>query len=461
MRIRSPLTEKSLFSDAQRQGRKSAWREVASAAATGNHPARRLLRMIILLVLVLLLMREAADPRVYRNFFGALGAPLDSTNLRSKGEQGRGGESIQSAGPSDQSNAVVPLRRTIAALGEADQLELTKSLALVRSGGIGSLQEAPGMLLDKLASAAAMSGEVEPQAITALLGESPEADWQSQKLLYQRLQLALDETYMVTVSDATLWQSGDLLAFYRALEQGIQATRQRESAQGGQLRGAGWDLDPGLAQVPMAVGYVSLLEQSSAYRGRRVWLEGTVARVEKVSAESNPFGVHQVWLVWVKPLDGSERPVMGYTSGLADEIARLQGTREVNGGPAVRLDGTYLRRHLYQSARGSELAPVIAGRVVAIGSTDRQGDQVSVAQTDQGLSVGGLSELTNSDQAGKLPRQLWQLVVVIFAGALVLTWVLARYTAKQNAWRRRLRHQNLPERVASVEPALDNETLGD
>jgi hypothetical protein len=459
MRIRSPLTEKSLYSDAQRQGRKSAWREVTTAATSGNHPARRLLRMIILLVLVLLLMREAADPQVYRNFFGALGAPLDSTVARGTGVQGRGGEPSGMASQG-QLPTIIPLRRTIAALGEADRFELTKALALVRSGGASSLQEAPGMLLDKLASAAAMAGEVEPQSITALLGDTTESDWSAQKLLYQRLQLALDEAYMQTVSDATLWQPGDLMAFYRALEQGIQAARQNESASQARLRGAGWDLDPGQSQVPVAVGYVSLLEQSRSYRGRRVWLEGTVARVEKVPAESNPFGIDQVWLVWVKPLDGSERPVMGYASQLAEEITQLQGMREVNDGPVVRLDGTYLRRHLYQSARGSELAPVIVGRVVSPGSSDEQMNQVSPALVDPGLSAEASAELNSANQAGKLPEQLWQLVVVIFAGALVLTWVLARYTAKQNAWRRRMRHQNLPERVVAEATARDNETRG-
>jgi hypothetical protein len=198
----------------------------------------------------------------------------------------------------------------------------------------------PAALEPNLASAAVSSGAIDPERLSRYL-RSPD----QHAAAIRGLQAAVDRALLRTVSDATIWSAGDRLAFYRLLEAG----------QGGGFASFGDQLT--------RVGYTTLADQAAVYRGKPVWLEGQVARVESHQAVENPFGVASYYLVWLRPDDGSQRPVMAYAAEVPEAVSRLRGERLVDDGPSVRAVGVFLRRHLYRSQRGSELAPVIVGRI--------------------------------------------------------------------------------------------------
>ncbi len=427
MRIRSPMTEQNLYSEVRREKPKVGWRKLTAPAIKGNYPGRRVFRMMILLVLVLLLMQRAADPQVYRNFFHALGAPLEQRTPAG----GSPGELRVLTLPPVHSPDVSPLQEnegaadalvaTVAALSEEGRTALTRALAAIRQGDEAALKNDPANLLDRLASAAVESGEIPASDLTSALEQmgTPAA-----ARMEDRLQRALDERYWTTVSDAKVWQPEDLIPFYRALEkmQRISAAEEGPSQ--------------GDRELATQVGFASLADQPTAYRGKRVVIDGTAARIEVVKAETNPFGIRQLWLVWLRPLDGSERPVMGYVTSLPESLEALVGQAEIQGNQWLRLDGIFLRRQLYRSVKGSELAPVIAGR---IGEMTSHSEPLASGEAGEQLAIASLS--TNG-----LMR--WILVGIPLLFAVGFTLAIAYYTAKVSRWRRRLRQQSLPDKVS-------------
>jgi hypothetical protein len=411
MRIRSPMTEPT---------------------TTGNFPGRRVFRMLILLVLVLLLMQRAADPQVYRNFFNALGAPLERrTSAGGSLEELRVLSLPQTQLPGDSpvrasGEELVPLVATVAMLGDEGRTALTKALAAIRQGNTAALKNDPSMLLDRLASAAVESGEIPASDLTTAL-EQPGSPAASE--MEDRLQRALDDRYWTETSDATVWQPQDVIPFYRALE---KMQRISVSAEGQTLS----ERIKRDHEVATQVGFASLADQPAAYRGKRVVIDGTVARVEEVKAEDNPFGIRQLWLVWLRPMDGSERPVMGYVTSLPKTLEAFVGQADIQGNQWLRLDGIFLRRQLYRSVKGSELAPVIAGRI---------GEMTAESEP---FASGDSSETTTNSAARMGGFARWVLIGLPLLFAVGSTLAIAYYTAKVSQWRRRMRQQSLPDKVS-------------
>lgn len=442
MRIRSNLTDETIYDTVRkRRGSSSRTHQHPSGSSgsvsksggdDGNgrrsrSASRRLFRLVILLVLVLILMREAANPDVYRNFFGALGAPLVAeptaeTITREELETLLGG-------PDAELKELPRLDGLVAELGEDGRRRLTQWLADERRAGSRAelAGEPDSELLARLASAAAGSGSVEPSEITKALnfGEQNEGRHSSAEGLAMRraLQSALDREYLSRVSDATIWTRDDADAFYRWLEIG----NSQELGEWG---------------PPIFVGFVSLLDQPAVYRGARVAMRGTAVRAESIRAADNAFGVEQYWLVWVKPEDGSDRPVMGYAVDLPDDLRMLTQSGVDQQGPEVLLDGVFLRRHLYRSQKGSELAPVLVGRIRSLQTKPEQG-------TD---AVG----ITGMARTGEVQAEFLKLVAVAAVLAIGFTVVVVRYTARNGKWRREIRQRGLSNPVDFLGLAADS-----
>lgn len=156
-------------------------------------------------------------------------------------------------------------------------------------------------------------------------------------------QAAQEQTDLANVDDGATWKPRDSPAFYRLLE--------------------GTPLRSMAANMPRRVGVISLLQQPEVYLRTRVSLSANVARVSRLDAKVNDYGITDYWEIWLQPLDGSNRPVAFYTRHVPEHVSQLVGAEYVSDGPAVEVEGVYLKRLAYRSAAGSELAPAIIGRI--------------------------------------------------------------------------------------------------
>lgn len=414
MRIRSPLTDDTLYAGTRSGDHRADGGKIARArpprGGQRTPAGRRIFRLILMLVLVLLLMQQASDPDVYRRFFGAVGTPLDAVPNESNAtnDPKRTSSGDAEVAPVPRTARPAPLVATVERMDDQQREQLSAALAAHRRGEEpreGVEGEAWDRLVEASAEAAAAAGEVDPEALAAALrsSESPDA-----KALLERLQAGLDATYWTTVSDATIWQPGDAAAFYRLLE------KRGESE-----------------EPPTRVGFLSLSDQPLVYRGRRVAIEGDVARVEPQRAPANAFGVEDYWLVWLRPADGSERPVMVFTEELPEGLQRLANTQLVADGVSVTGDGVFLKRHLYRSQRGSELAPVIVGSIASRGARDA----APVA----------------ADVSGSRGRWMMLMTIAAVVGIGFTLWA-AWHTGRMGSWRRKTRVRGL----ASPQPFLES-----
>ncbi|MEL7266977.1 MAG: hypothetical protein AAFP69_19505, partial [Planctomycetota bacterium] len=111
---------------------------------------------------------------------------------------------------------------------------------------------------------------------------------------YLRLQAALDQFYQSKVQDGGSLVGADADAMYRYLE--------RDAAVAAEMD-----------RVSTSVGVVQLMQQPNSYAGRVVHVNGRVARVIRRDAANNLFDVPAFHEVWLRPKDGSDRPVILYT----------------------------------------------------------------------------------------------------------------------------------------------------
>jgi hypothetical protein len=154
---------------------------------------------------------------------------------------------------------------------------------------------------------------------------------------------ARDRSLLESVDDGAIWKANDRPAFYRLL-------------QGAPL--------PHLGDLPTRrVGVIPLLQQPAVYLRTPVSIHGMLARASRLDATFNDFGVSSYWELWLQPADGSNRPVVFYTREVPAPIAKWEGTEFLSDSPEIDVEGIYLKRLAYRSAAGTELAPVIVGRI--------------------------------------------------------------------------------------------------
>ncbi len=422
---------------------------------TNRSALRRLIRLVIALVLVIVVMDAAGDPKIYQPFFAPAAAVLEPSPLppgrAAAPPEGAAAETADRLRPAadtvDFARQWVPLleppvqevltellawhrrqRRTDSAMSQppSDRSAVSEMLqaahqaaaslqsgidreerplapgAAAGTGGAGDLVTRYRTLLAELAAAAESP-------------ESPEgAGWQPtavQRRLLRGLQIALDESYQRAVVDGAVWSPADRHAFYRNLERAAAADF----------------LSPAADDPVISVGVVPLIQQPAIYRGRAVRLEGTVARAQRVDAEPNPFGVAAYWEVWIRPHDGTDRPVLLYAPDVSVRIAAVGPEASLSRGPEVTAAGIFLKRRLFSAVGGVEQAPVIIGQAF---------------EPAGGFAADGVPRPTP-------PRATWWLVFAVAALlgiglAVGLSWQATVAARRSRDLRRRTTHGTLP-----------------
>jgi len=355
MRIPSSFTEDNLYRrHPRRQGSKSAH--------------SRLLRLGLAMVLVVVVMRQAGNPRIYEIFFtdptGNSSSPWPPASSTNRIVGATASKTAAHAAPLNQP-MVAQIARTLATLDDHYVDELMTLMAAARTSQRDqSTQNAAQSPADRNVAADIVLPEIEfpghwidrlneafisletPVPLNADAGvdaaarvDRPLPHW-TQPEVQLALQTALDQWAIARVDPAAVWKGVDSMAFYRLLEP---------------------DPNRSLDEHPSRTSVTSLIQQPEVYLRRRIIIPASVARSIRKQAADNPFGVTEYWELWLRPRDGSERPLVLFTSSVSPEIAAVGAEAALTEGPAVWIDGIFLKRVAYRSTAGRELAPGIVG----------------------------------------------------------------------------------------------------
>ena len=158
----------------------------------------------------------------------------------------------------------------------------------------------------------------------------------------------IDPAVTDQVVDGSVWRSGDFDALYLFLANADQVA-----------------LDRG-----PVVGVLPLLQQPDIFRNKVVRSRGRVVRSERIAAAANEQSIDSYWQLWLRPADGTERPLVAIVKSVPDSVASV-GIRSTNrDGPDVQIVGRFLKRLAYRSGKGADLAPVIVGRLETLPTMD-------------------------------------------------------------------------------------------
>ncbi len=155
------------------------------------------------------------------------------------------------------------------------------------------------------------------------------------------------------------------------------------------------------------VSFLQIYRQTPAYRGRLVDLRGTIRRAHRVSAPENDLGVDGYWVCWLFPDRAAQHPIVVY---LLDFPASLRTGMKLD--ERVQLTGFVYKRWSYRSAEGLAVAPVIMARTA---TPERSATAETASDTP--------------DKTRPTPGMLLGTGVA----AIVVTWLLYRYTSRRSA----------------------------
>jgi hypothetical protein len=153
----------------------------------------------------------------------------------------------------------------------------------------------------------------------------------------------IDSAITDKVVDGSVWRAGDFDALHAFLDDAK-------------------NIPPSAGPV---VSVLPLLQQSDVYRNRIVRARGQVVRSERIDAQSNPYNIREYWQLWIRPHDGVARPFVVITPTVPPSIAAVGPTGIDDAGPNVWVTGRFLKRLAYQSQAGTDLAPVIVGKLIS------------------------------------------------------------------------------------------------
>ena len=160
------------------------------------------------------------------------------------------------------------------------------------------------------------------------------------------LQKTLDERAWNAVEDNTVLRSADNEAWNRAWE---------------------FLASPEATKVAEPVSFVQLFAQSEAYRGRAVQVRGTARLGYQVKSRSERQGIRSYYVLWLRPADDSETPMVVYVASLPAGFPPLTERTPPGDGTALReevtVTGLHFKRWLYGSQGGPNLAPLILGKI--------------------------------------------------------------------------------------------------
>jgi len=326
------------------------------------------------MALVIAVMRQAGNPAIYEPFFGqpSPGEPV----AQSPGEAAQWSGEAPASGPVAESAAPDPalldtLRRVVDSLGDQNVGELMvmvdSALADVAAESLtqssdqrgersfsddpagtpsGRESRLPGMWGERLSSALQQAAASAGLAENGGEVERADLDWSDRETLWA-LRFAMDRWALGRVDQSSVWKGTDRLAFYRFMK----------------IAPASLSGDR-----PTRASVVSLLQQPDVYLHRTVAVTASVARAIPHKGTGNPFGIEEYWELWLRPRDGGERPLVLFVGEVSPEIRRVGPDASLVDGPTISAEGVYLKRLAYRSASGSELAPAIVGRAIALQS---------------------------------------------------------------------------------------------
>ncbi len=165
------------------------------------------------------------------------------------------------------------------------------------------------------------------------------------------------------VVDGSPWRGGDFAAFYLFLD---KAQREDQTQREDQAQEAD---RPSHRQPSPLAGVLPLLQQPELYQGRRLRVRGAVARVQFREAAENDHGIDTYWELWLRPYDGTDRPLLAIVPDIPPTLKELAGPTDISDGPRLTVDGRFLKRLAYRSSAGVELTPVVIGRLTRPAAT--------------------------------------------------------------------------------------------
>lgn len=376
---------------------------------------RKLLRLVLALALVVVVMRQAARVEWYEPFFAE---PPDRTSLPN-GPYAPNGD----VSPAGDERPPAGLPRPVVGLEYNDGRDADGERA---DAGPADGERADSERAD---SEQGEAGDVGRDA-GAAEGRADAGPGAAGDLL-------------ADVADGSVWRGSDFPAFYHLLAAAAERA--------------------GRPQVPSPpgplVGVLPLLQQPDIYRGRAVRVRGRVARSTRRQAAANEHGLGHYWELWLRPHDGSDRPLLAIVpdvpgvaeseNGWGVDPRRLASRASLSDGPWVSVDGRFLKRLAYRSAAGVELTPVVIGRL----------------STTEPLSAIPGSELLGREEAVGSPATeaapaAWGRKAAMLAGVLVailvgvgLGWLAIWRSSADAARVRRLRAGELARSARWIESA--------
>ncbi len=351
MRIPSQFNENSLYRRGTRR-------------SDDAHTFRRIVRLVIGIALLALIMRQAARPAIYQTFFPdtphqgitpprpGMPGQTNSGKTLAVAAVGNAADSTATGAP----RRIVPQDRAIARrvtdeLLKSDQSEWVVALSRWQTGR--SIDQIPSTIHSVLAILRD-DGAIDPERqsdwieMVELFQQSVDPEAASPLAEHHQAPLrawlaALDDAAAADVADGSPWRSGDFATLYRYLDQANTLP-----------------VD-GVA----ASGVLPLLQQPDVYRTRIVRVAGTIALVERIEAQQNPFGVTEYWQLWLRPSEGVDRPLLAIVPQVPPSIEALPTASEQDG-PRVTMVGRFLKRWAYPSEEGVGLTPVVVGRLMLV-----------------------------------------------------------------------------------------------
>jgi len=417
MRIPSQLNRDSLYRPKNQRPR-------------SNDDYRRIIRLCLGLVLVLLVMKQAARPSVYQTFFDPSATSSPESNLTNSRENPTNPNSPQTQNQLPESStasyqfSAVDRKisdRLAGSLPQSDQQLWLKSLLEWKAGSNNAVVPSSVESLHQELT------EITPNDINGL-GPNDSSFWklavdtlppwalassdEEKAINIKRLAFlaALDRQATMRVVDGSVWRSGDFDSLYSFLHQSPFGPR---------------------SNLPM-IGVLPLLQQPDVYRNQWIQVGGEVARVDYIKTPENPYNIAEYWQLWLRPLDGVNRPIIAIVPAIPKQVANFYRDGANDLGPELIIAGRYLKRLSYQSGVGADLTPVVVG-------------EIRSAPRDVTSEVATPTEKESSPIS--LPLIILIAVSIGIAGSVTIMWNTAQ-AAKRS---RKLRQSHQQKEMAHLE----------
>lgn len=339
----------------------------------------RLLTIVGLLLLVLYLMREARKPERWAWMWGGQLPVAEAERVEQDTHQVLIQEPTQSPEPDDARERV---RRDawghiLASLQPAERAALDRLLLAsrrqtalqqdernagravvekLRQQWNAFLSTAHSSLDDNVpnsqrsqwnAKLSEVEAEWQEELLPALQSPLEGRPWTPQeRQVLQRVQVVLDALAIEAIRDDTVWRAEEHPAWARLVEdlQSRAAERLRRESLG-------------------LVGYAALLRQPEAYRGKLVTVRGTAQLAYQSPAPDNVLGIHQHYVLWLRPQSGPDLPLVVYALELPASFPPV--TAKDGRGRGTEIDeelevtGYFFKRWVYAAQDDLRSVPLI------------------------------------------------------------------------------------------------------